>query len=145
MLFRSEARAAEEQRAAIAASEDGEAALKWMLSAQTGMENFELFLRADYDGDGTYEAFALAGAFDGYGYTGDLWFVSANRTERLASGCSYLELSADGDRAPILFMAEEWYGGSGSTTHLWAVENGAPVKLQASALEGLEYGGNNEF
>lgn len=128
---------------ALGEEDDSEESLLWLLSDQTGIESFEHFYYGDYDGDGIREAFALVTA-DG-SLTGDLWFISPLFIEPVQTGLSYASFEMCGAEAPILFTAEENYGGSGSTVHLWSVVDSAPVKINADVLGSFEHGDGNEF
>lgn len=132
---------------ANALAQDNEASLRTILTSQCGSDNFYLFSYGDYDGDGTFEAFVLVGdSNDWGGMTGDVWFVSNQHAERLQSGKSYCRLMQLGDTAPILFTAEENYGGSGSTGYLWCVKNGVPTTMDVGLLNGFTYSGSgNEY
>lgn len=130
------------------AREDSEASLRWLLGEELGSENFRLFEYGDYDGDGIYEAFAFICTEedpDTGTVTGDLWFVSPLFCEPVQTGLSYYELRKLGNSAPILFTAEEGYGGSGSRTYLWSVVDSAPVAVEADIYGGFEIGEGNEF
>lgn len=131
---------------AEADDEDSEESLRWLLLEEANAEDILLFLYDDYDGDGIHEAFALIGDTSAYTmYEGDLWFVSPLFCRALQTGLSYCDISAQGDQPPILFTAEENYGGSGSTSYLWTVVDSAPVEVQESMSGGFEYGGGNVF
>lgn len=126
--------------------EDSAESLMELLGYMTDASKPIKFEYGDYDGDGIHEAFAFIGYQDEYtGYVGDLWFVSPLFCEPVQTGLSYLSLTMEGDEAPILFAAEEWYGGSGSKTHLWTVVDSAPVQVDLGSYEGVTYGGGNVF
>lgn len=125
---------------------DTEDALRRILSVETGVSEYSFFCYDDYDGDGKFEAFALTGAGDGSdGYTGELWFVSEYSCEQLRSTSSYLGVSAGGPYSSKVFMAEEWFGGSGSKSYLWYVRNGQPKYLNISTISDFSYDGGNSF
>lgn len=122
--------------------------LKWMLAraAEVAEEDIVFFEYADYDGDGNYEAFALIGTQEQYGgWTGDLWFAGSLFMEPVKTGGSYYDVSVCGDKAPILFSAEEWYGGSGSKSLLWTVVNSQPVEVKLGEMGDFTHGGGNVF
>lgn len=123
-------------------AEDSEAALRRLLSEECGTESLRTFAYGDYDGDGVSEAFALVGDENDWGITGDLWFVSPLFAEKIQEGKSYSKAEKIGEMTPMLFRAEESYGGSGSTSYLWRVQNGAPVSMNASLLENFSYSGH---
>lgn len=123
-------------------AKDSEATLRWLLSEKCGTEQFCTFAYGDYDGDGVSEAFALVGDENDWGMTGDLWFVSPLFVESIQEGKSYSMAEKIGETTPMLFRAEESYGGSGSTSYLWRVQNGAPVSMNASLLENFSYSGH---
>lgn len=123
-------------------AEDSEAALRRLLSEKSGTESLRTFAYGDYDGDGVSEAFALVGDENDWGITGDLWFVSPLFAEKIQEGKSYSKAEKIGEMTPMLFRAEESYGGSGSTSYLWRVQNGAPVSMNASLLENFSYSGH---
>lgn len=123
-----------------------EADLRWLLTDLTGQEEFELFAYGDYDGDGVGEAFALVGYGTEYGYTGDIWFVSPYIAEPVLEGeKSFYYLLMDGAPGEAVCMAEEGYGGSGSTSHVWMVYEGFPYAIDVNAFGDMEYGGGTAF
>lgn len=123
-------------------AEDSASSLRELLFDECGSENFCVFDYGDYDGDGISEAFALVGFADEWGMNGDLWFVSPLFVEKIQGGKAYSMAEQIGEMAPMLFRAEESYGGSGSTSYLWRVQNGAPVSMDASLLENFSYSGH---
>ena len=133
--------------AGSATAQDSEAALKQELANRTGSQEVQKFLYADYDGDGSCEAFALCGSVDSFtgGFTGDIWFVAPSYCETVQTGCSYLDVQMLGNTAPILFAAEEWYGGSGSTSYVWTVSGSRPKIIDNNFLGDFERGEGNEF
>lgn len=123
-------------------------ALRERLAASAGVDAARVtqFFCDDYDGDGTQEAFALIDrGSDETAIIGDVWFVSDARVEALQTGASYLRLEQCGDTAPILFNAEEWYGGSASVSKVWRVDSGAPVQVDISGLNSFRHGEGNEY
>ena len=123
-------------------------ALRERLAASAGVDAARVtqFFCDDYDGDGTQEAFALIDrGSDETAIIGDVWFVSETRVEALQTGASYLWLEQCGDTAPILFSAEEWYGGSASVSRVWRVDGGAPVQVDISGLNSFRHGEGNEY
>lgn len=126
-------------------AEDSEAALRELIGYMEPNKTIGSFFYGDYDGDGIHEAFALLDERDDWGFIeGDLWFASPLFCEALQQGRAYVNLGMCGEKAPILFTAEESYG-SKSTSYLWSVEDSAPVTVDAGLLEGFSYGGNGEF
>ena len=92
---------------------------------------------ADYDGNGSYEAFALMGRQYSdpseleYNETATLWYVSEDYTMQCEKKCgSYPEESVlffqDGK---YVFRISEGNGGSGTLNRLWSVENGNPIRI----------------
>lgn len=127
---------------ALAEEGDAEDILRRNLSGKAGTDSFPVFCYGDYDGDGAYEAFAISGYEDeDTGLNGEIWFVNQTRCERLRASSSYLQAEASGG----VFSAEEWFGGSGSTSYAWYVKNGAPRELSVSGLEGFTYDFGNQF
>ena len=135
----------------VAAAEgtgDSEAALRDRLIRATGTPSIAQFDCADYDGDGTREAFALVSAQGetgtGDALEGEVWFVSSGGCVRLHDRDSYLTVGKVGV-SPCLYSAETWYGGSGSSSIVWGVSGGEAF-LVGSGFEGLG-GGDvpNEF
>lgn len=124
-------------------AEDSEEALRWLLAEECGEQECAGFAYGDYDGDGISEAFVLVGGKQEEmgGTKGNLWFVSPLFVEKIQSGKTYIEMEQIGGAAPMLFKAEENYGGSSSTSYLWRVINGAPVEMNASLLENFSYAG----
>lgn len=124
-------------------AEDSEESLRWLLAEECGEQECAVFAYGDYDGDGIFEAFALAGGKqeEWGGTKGNLWFVSPLFVEKIQSGKTYILMEQIGGAAPMMFQAEENYGGSGSTSYLWRVVNGAPVEMNASLLENFSYSG----
>lgn len=131
---------------AAAESGDSEAALRTRLVLRA-RRDAAAFFRGDYDGDGRAEAFALTGreTGDAPAYEGELWFVSEAGAELLQEGRAYERLGADGRPGAVLFCAEEGYGGSGSTSHLWCVRDGRAQSLGISGLSGFTYAGGDDF
>lgn len=125
--------------------EDSEASLRWLLSDELQTEDFELFEYGDYDNDGIFEAFVLVGDHNSEMWSGDLWFVSPLFCEPVQRDLAYYKLGKLGNTAPILFSAEEWYGGSGSTTYLWSVIDSTPVVVGKDIYGDFEVGEGNEF
>lgn len=128
------------------APEGAEAELRARLTEASGWPKFEQFYCADYDGDGSLEAFALAGESDDFGgYSGRLWFVSELGATPLGDETSYLHLQIEGDAEFKLFSAEEWHGGSGSWSHNWYVRDAEPRELDVDSISGFTYDGGNQF
>lgn len=129
------------------ADEDDEESLRWLLSRQTGQETFDNFYYGDYDADGVFEAFALVGAGSNKSEnpSGELWFISGRYVGKIDDVRSYLRFEMCGGEGRMLFSAEEWYGGSGSTTRLWTVEKSEPVQVEDSMFGQMTYNGGNEF
>lgn len=121
-----------------------ETELKAILSDASGNANILLFNCGDYDGDGVQEAFALTGRKTDWAYSGSIWFVSRNLTEKVHEG-SYYSLQMKGEEGAMVCTTEEGYGGSGSKSHIWVVNDGRPVKVDATIAGGLSYGGGNKF
>ena len=123
--------------------EDSEESLRWLLSEETGREDFAVFEYGDYDGDGLYEAFAFQGkkSEDGF-YIGQLWYVSPIRCQPLLVDEDYqfLSLKKIGVGAPMLFRAEQSYGGSKSRSFLWGVSRSQAVDLSDRHYEGVTSG-----
>ena len=129
------------------AEEDDEESLRWLLSRQTEQEKFDNFYYGDYDADGIYEAFALVGAGSNKeeNPSGELWFISGRYVGKIDDERSYLQFKMCGGEGRMLFSAEEWYGGSGSTTRLWTVEKSEPVQVEDRMVGHMTYNGGNEF
>lgn len=127
---------------------DSEAELRDRLIQATGTPTIDQFDCADYDGDGTREAFALVSQPGGTqtegSLEGEIWFVGSGGCVRLHDRDSYLAVGKVGV-SPCLYSAETWYGGSGSTSIAWGVSGGEAF-LVGSGFEGLG-GGDvpNEF
>lgn len=129
------------------AADDDEESLRQLLSRQTGQGIFDYFLYGDYDGDGVHEAFALVGSRSGRSEnpSGTLWFVSPRYAGEIDEERSYYALETCGGEGHMLFSAEEWYGGSGSTTRLWTVEDSMPAQVENMPRARMKYYGGNEF
>ena len=129
------------------AEEDDEESLRWLLSRQTEQEKFDNFYYGDYDADGIYEAFALVGVGSNKeeNPSGELWFISGRYVGKIDDERSYLQFKMCGGEGRMLFSAEEWYGGSGSTTRLWTVEKSEPVQVEDRMVGHMTYNGGNEF
>lgn len=102
-----------------------------------------LFDYDDYDGDGKYEAFMIAGnTFDDYGtekYDGKLYFAGADR------GVSALDVDHDlyrmidgvmdfGSRKYLFFYLD--YNLTANISVIWTVEDGEPVEISESLQRG---------
>lgn len=126
--------------------EDSEASLRELIGYSAPDSTIDRFYYGDYDGDGIFEAFALLNEEDlEYAIGGDLWFASPLFCNALQTGKSYCDFEQCGSRAPILFTAEEYYGGSGSTSHLWTVIDSAPVEVNLGGFEGFSVNERGEF
>ena len=128
---------------------DSESALLDRLTAASGARRFSLFEYGDYDCDGVHEAFALLPESDwdneDEGYRGELWFVSPKQCARIRKSDSYLTMGKVG-MGPMLFTAEVWYGGSGSTSVVWGVRQSQTVEVLGEQFEGISAGDMpNEF
>ncbi len=112
--------------------------LRGMISDYGAHGDIEMFY-ADYDGDGAHEAFAFIGYYDSFTYNGSVWFANANGVTPLQSGLGYAYFEIVGEAPSTAFLAEENYGGSGSTTYMWSVSAGEPVRIEAPAPEEDDY------
>ena len=130
-------------------AEDSESSLRELLTMETKSDHIAVFEYGDYDGDGICEAFALLSdsgwSGDGDGITGELWFVSPRECTKIREQDSYLTLSKQGV-GPMLFTAEVWYGGSGSSSVVWGVSQSSKAEVLGKEFEGIS-GGDvpNEF
>ena len=112
-----------------AESDSGPASLLPVLEYAAPDRIIRAFEQADYDGDGTYEAFGLALEYvDDIGSPAELWFVKGSRAIRCESGCCYYETAScieEKDRK-TLYRVIEGYGGSGELIRYWGCANGEP-------------------
>ena len=114
-----------------------EQALRLKVVNACGNKGILVFGYADYDENGTYEAFALIGRqFSDRGeleYWEDasLWFVCEEYAMQCETegGCYPEECSLLFQDGAYVFTVVEGYGGSGSQSRLWSVENGKPVLI----------------
>lgn len=111
-------------------SSDQEASLREKLSSNIGNEGILHFGYADYDGDGTYEAFAIVG------HIGDtsaetveeLWYITSNTIKVLERKKEYYpeESEIRQLKNKNCYRISEGYGGSGGKYRFWTVVNGLP-------------------
>lgn len=126
--------------------EDSEASLRELIGYSAPDSTIDEFYYGDYDGDGINEAFALLNEREWSGIlSGDLWFASPLFCNALQTGKSYCMMQKCGNSAPILFTAEENYGGSGSTSYLWTVIDSTPIEVNMGELEGFDLNSYGEF
>ena len=129
------------------AAQDDEGALRQLLYSSTGCEPVGFFY-GDYDRDHEFEAFAFVGQIDDEDwppYYGDIWFVCADSARCLIEKSGYESLADAGVPGAGLFFVEESGGGSGSTSHIWLVQNSRPVSIDSEALAGFSWDGGLEF
>lgn len=130
-------------------ADDSESSLMELFMMETRSSDISVFEYGDYDGDGIHEAFALLPKqgwnSDGEGYYGELWFVSPRQCTKIHDEDSCLALSKEG-AGPMLFTAEVWYGGSGSTSYVWGVSQSSKAEILGKEFEGISGGEMpNEF
>ncbi|MCL1951500.1 MAG: hypothetical protein FWF60_01600 [Oscillospiraceae bacterium] len=115
-----------------------EANLRDMLQAKIS-EQILAFEYADYDGDGTAEAFAFVGEEqdEGGGHAGEIWFVSAGGADKLEAYDYWglIDVFAFGGRK---FAVVEQYFATGGVSRIWGVdaEDGQPYREKLSGVGG---------
>lgn len=133
-----------------------DSALLTALQEASGEEVF-LFDCADYDKDGSREAFAFTGTRqDGY-LKGHIWFAGAKGTQQLTPRTQTLDSQTVGEQpeylqehSAVLKTADGlcyWYtetGGASSTlSYLWGVRDGSPYETILSG-KGMELSKDND-
>jgi len=122
--------------------EDGIAILRSILKENTSQEILA-FEYGDYDGDGTFEAFAFVGEEpdEGDGHAGEIWFVNAKGAVRLDEDRPYgtwyaglIEIFTFGNRKFV--KVEESYATAGISS-FWSVRDGKPYKENISGHGGF--------
>ena len=111
-----------------ASARKAEASLRAALSAQAKAP-VEQFVCDDFDGDGQYEAFALAGGVASGAqaedsYAGELWYVSAAGAKQLNESAWYIhapKVFSFGKQKLVVF--EESFA-TGTLDHVWGVQDG---------------------
>lgn len=153
MGFMDESSAEETTKAQVTTTEasDSEGILRKIVANAAGEEPLD-FVYGDFDGNGSYEAFAVCGKIltnyennqpmpkteDGYNYVSEcsFWFVDANGSEKIKSEeempvSGYVEPPLKvGKRLVFSFQFFSW--GPASTNYLWGVKNGQPYELELS-------------
>lgn len=113
--------------------------LKRNLLIKAGVEEDAVLLMDydDYDGNGTYEAFAFVGESNEYSgvtdYRGHFWFVGADRCMQLPNrhGAGYRKIDGLmllGHRQKYLYYHSD-YCLTANISGIWTVENGKPVEI----------------
>ena len=118
-----------------AVQEDSEEVLRGVLSQSTGEKTVtEVF--ADFDGNGTQEAFFLVGSenADEGTWEGEVWFVNSSGAFKMREK-EYYWVSPDcmldfGDKKYFVLYQ---YFATGDLSYVWGVENGSP---QEAAISG---------
>ena len=123
--------------------EEKEADLKEILlkESKASEESLQVLQEADYDGDGTKEAFALIGeSVDGYGtdelYEGSIWYVKEDGAQKLADSVamgisSTVREMKMGETEYVMF---DEYFISERMTYVWYVEDGEAVEAEFSRV-----------
>jgi len=114
-----------------------EAGLRALLEAKV-TQPILAFEYGDYDGDGTYEAFAFVGEEDEYeGYMGAVWFVNAAGAQMLeASETGYWQIVQTVAFGGRKFAWVEEYYATGGLVNLWSVRDGKPCREDLSGVGG---------
>lgn len=100
------------------------------------------FYYDDYDSNGKYEAFGVAGdvydssmGIDWY-TDADVWFVSENKIECVKSGIYGFSNGVLKDEKYSFLSLEKSAGGSGSTSYVFGVKDGIPHEMNVSEKYG---------
>jgi len=111
---------------------DSEAALRALLEAEIKQQILD-FKYDDYDGDGTFEAFAFMGEAqnpeEDEGYRGEIWFVNEQGAQQLEEASRHsiywglLDVLVFGERK---FAAATTFGQTGGLVNVWGVKDGEP-------------------
>ena len=110
---------------AAGASQTAQNDLWTILRVMSGGRDAEIFLCADYDGDGREEAFALIGQERADGsYEGEIWFVSKQECVRLRRTGTYLNLKSVWSGQTVRFVVWEVLAEGVYDTLMWKVEAG---------------------
>lgn len=106
------------------------------------------FICLDFDGDNTFEAFAIAGAKDQSlqdTYNGELWFVSDSTSSKIGEASSYSYLERISLLNGYLVTVDKNYE-AGSFTHVYGVKGGQPYEETISGkLVGLKQEADGDF
>lgn len=109
---------------------NSERALRELLIKFAESDSIQVFEYDDYDGDGSYELYAIVGSRDDAGILhGDLYFVKPNEGVKILRNADFVSAEKVGDSCPYYFVAVEGNAQGETASHFLGVKNSKYVKL----------------